>query len=98
MTKTAISQDDYLRLVGLLTLAADHCRALRDIERAACGITGDEDDVGSHTGDAVWGGDRTADQLLDVIGITVEQPTTTPQEAGEQARQAMDITRRFNDP
>lgn len=69
-----ISYDDYLRLVGLLTLAADHRRVLRGIERAACGITGDADDAGSHTGDTVWGGSRdTADGLLAVLGITVEE-------------------------
>lgn len=95
MTKKTISQDDHLRLVGLLTLAADHRKALDAIERSACGITGQR--PGHHTSDVVWGGDLDADQLLDVIGITVEQPTTTPEEAGEQARRAMDIARRVRD-
>ena len=72
MTTKTISDDDYLRLVGLLTLAADHRKALRAIERAACQLTGDADDTGSHTGDTVWGGSRdTADGLLAVLGITV---------------------------
>lgn len=92
-----ISQDDYLRLVGLLTLAADHRKALDDINRSACALTGEA--PGHHTTDTIWGGyQHSADDLLHLLGITVEQPSTTPEQAGEQMGKAMDITRRFNDP
>jgi len=68
-----ISQDNYHRLVGLLTLAADHCRALRAIERSAIALT--QDELGGHTSDTVWGGfDRTPDELLALLGIALEQP------------------------
>ena len=80
-TKTSISQDDYLRLVGLLTLARDHNRALSDIRLSAVAITGEYDDTGlggevyGHTGDAVYddnGGN--ADALLRKLGIKVDPP------------------------
>ena len=77
-TKPTISGDDYLRLVGLLTLAHDHNRVLNDIRRSAVAITGEYDDsdfgseVYGHTGDAVYddnGG--SADALLRKLGIAV---------------------------
>jgi hypothetical protein len=93
--KKTISQDDYLRLVGLLTLAADHRKALEDIERSARAITGEQDDYGQ-TADVVWGGTKyTAARLLDVLDITVEQPSTTPEQAGEQMGKAIDIAERI---
>ena len=46
MTITTISADDRLKLIGLLTLAADHRLALDAIERAACRITGDARNAG----------------------------------------------------
>ena len=77
-TKTTISYDDYLRLVGLLTLARDHNRTLNDIRRSALAITGEYDDNDAtgeyygHTGDAVYddNGGR-ADELLRKLGIAV---------------------------
>lgn len=98
MTKKTISQDDYLRLLGLLTLAADHRRALEAIERSACGITGTDPDAGSLTSDTVWGGHlMSGDDLLRLLDITVEQPGTTPEQASEQARKAMAIARHWAD-
>jgi len=49
-----ISKSQHLQLVGLLTLAAHHNKALYDIEVAASEITGDEPRSGSHTGDATY--------------------------------------------
>jgi hypothetical protein len=96
MNKT-ISQDDYLRLVGLLTLASDHRKAPRDIERSACAIT--DEKPNGHTSDTVWGGYlHSADDLLYLLDLTVEQPSTTPEQAGAQMGKAMDIARRFSDP
>ena len=83
-TKTTISYDDYLRLVGLLTLARDYNRALNDILHSALAITGEYDDNDAtgeyygHTGDAVYdddGGD--ADALLRRLGISVD-PAKAP--------------------
>lgn len=69
--KTKISRNDYLRLVGLLTLASSHNRALQQIEKAAIEITG-EFETGGHSGDEIWGFDQDADALLSRLGITVE--------------------------
>jgi hypothetical protein len=99
VTKKTISQDDYLRLLGLLTLAADHRKALEAIERSACAITSVAPEAGTHTSDTVWGGYLlSTDELLSLLDITVEQPSTTPEQAGEQMGKAMDIAWRFNDP
>jgi hypothetical protein len=76
MDKT-ISHNDYLRLLGLLKLAEDHCKALEDIERSAIALLGDE--KGGHTGDTVWGGiKRTADELLKLLGIDVIEEQDEP--------------------
>jgi hypothetical protein len=98
MTKKTISQDDYLRLVGLLTLAEDHRKAIEAIERSACAITGETPSGagGTHTGDTVWGGYHySVDELLRLLDITVEWPSTTPEQAGEQMGKAMDIAERI---
>jgi hypothetical protein len=93
MSKT-ISQDNYLRLVGLLTLAADHRKGLEDINRSACALTGEA--PGYHTTDTIWGGyQHSVDDLLHLLEITVEQPSTTPEQAGEQTKQAMEIAERI---
>lgn len=95
-----ISYDDYLRLCGLLALAADHGKALKAIEHSALGITGEQ--PGSTTSDAVWGGYiYTAAELLDNLEIAVTPapvPATTPEQVEQQVRNAVNIARRFNDP
>lgn len=81
-----ISHDDFLRLLGLLTLAADYRKKLVDIERSARAITGDKE-LG-HTGDAVWADVHSARSLLAALGITVEPPqveTTALEDAAHQA-------------
>lgn len=72
MAKT-ISYDDYLRLVGLLTLAADHRKALGDIERSACALTGQTPGAGGHTSDEIWGQERGVQGLLEVLDIVVQK-------------------------
>lgn len=67
--RRAISYDDYLRLLGLLTLAADHRRALEAITRSAGAITL-EGNLAGHTDEAVWSG-LSVDELLERLGITV---------------------------
>lgn len=87
MTKKTISQDGYLCLVGLLTLAAGHRKVLTDIAHSATRLLGSVS-MG-HVGDVVWGGtERSADELLDVLGITVERPSTTPATTSHGTRSA----------
>jgi hypothetical protein len=66
-----ITHDDYLRLCGLLRLAADSRHTLEQIDRSACALLGMP--TGSHVSDEVWagapGGDAQA--LLTGLGITV---------------------------
>lgn len=67
-----ITRSQWLQLVGICTLAQHHNRMMQDLERAACVITGDEYNSGSHTGDAIWGGDsRTPAELLRLLEIHV---------------------------
>ncbi len=87
-----ISHDDYLKLVGLLTLAADHRKQIDAIEHAALALLGEE--LGGHVSDEIWVGQHgSAQRLLEVLGIRVEQPATTPEEAGRQAAGAMRIVK-----
>lgn len=71
-----ISYNDYLRLLGLLTLAADHRRAMEDIARSAVAITAEGGDYADHTEEAVWS-DLSADELLRRLDIAVA-PKETP--------------------
>jgi len=93
MTKT-MTYDDYLRLVGLLKLAADHRKVLEWIERSACALTGEEKD--GHTSDTIWGQDYSPEKLLELLGIAVPAPTT-PEESSRQAAHAMRIVKQFDD-
>lgn len=76
-----ITYDDYLRLLGLLTLAESHRKALEAIERAAWALLdstpqGDVESErrGSHISDEIWGGyHRGVAELLRVLEITVEE-------------------------
>lgn len=74
-----ISKEDHMKLIGLLTVAAQHQSALEAIERAACEITGDEPQSGGHTGDAVYAGygpqniSDVAHRLMTNLKITVSK-------------------------
>lgn len=70
-TKKEITQHERLQLIGLLTLAKHHGKALEDIQDAAKEITGD-DGVSGHTTDAVWD-HCNVDRLLKGLGITVKE-------------------------
>ena len=67
--REVLSREDYYKLTGLLTLAAEHNRALVVIERAARKITKEDDDMG-HTSDAIFQG-YAVDVLLEKLGIEV---------------------------
>lgn len=75
-----MSYDDYLRLVGLLTLAADHRKSMEAIERSAMALVG-ETETGGHVGDAVWGNAHDAASLVCVLGITVDPTPLAEQKA-----------------
>lgn len=68
--KRTITENQRLQLIGLLTLAEHHNAMLKQIERAACAITGESD--GGHTGDAVYGS-RTLEELLTLREIEVTE-------------------------
>jgi hypothetical protein len=75
---TEITRAQYLQLVGLLTLAQRHYVTLREIERAACEITGEEFNEGGHTGDEIYtDGPPDADDLLRRLGIAVREEGVT---------------------
>lgn len=72
-----VSRADYCALIGLLTLARGHNRALDDIERAMLGITGEGREIGgSHTSDAIYERDgdprQAVDALLGRLNLAVE--------------------------
>ena len=72
-----ISYSTYLQLVGLLTLAADHRKALSQIERSALTLLGEP--ASGHVADEVWGGsERGADGLLFALGMAVEREEVQP--------------------
>ncbi len=73
-----ISEGERLMLIGLLTLAKSHNKALRDIEAAAYSITREVDregalldGTGGHTSDALFC-DYEVDDLLRRLGLTVQ--------------------------
>lgn len=71
---TTLTYDDYLRLTGLLTLAADYRKMLDAIEQSACAITGQTPLAGGHTSDAIWVDGYTPQRLLELLGIPVPTP------------------------
>lgn len=83
MNPRTIKRTDYYALVGLLTLAVQHSRALRHIETAAGELLGEASDNGDygHVSDAIYGLDPNADLLLGRLGIGIEPP---PLETGCQ--------------
>jgi hypothetical protein len=75
MPKT-ITADQRLQLIGLLALAREHNKMLKDIERAAYSITDERDREGrpetcGHTSDAIFC-DYAVDDLLSRLEIAVE--------------------------
>ena len=64
----SISEDDYLKIVGLLALAASHKEKLEDIILALEGATGEEEHSNGHCDDAAYCG-YTANDLLQRLGF-----------------------------
>lgn len=68
-----LNETQYLQLVGLLALAAEHIAHLGAIQGAAEAITGEKD---GHTRDVVWSGEPPqlgAEFLLDKLKLEREK-------------------------
>lgn len=73
MKKLKLKKDDYLKLVGLLALAPQHNKALKDIEAAICDIVKvEKPNEGGHCGDAVYS-EYSADELLEKLAYAEER-------------------------
>jgi len=73
MTESKISRAHHCQLLGLFTLAEQHNAALRDIERSAASLVGENDDGSGyygHVSDALCNGDSAA-HMLKKLGIRV---------------------------
>lgn len=68
--KRMISKTEYVTLVGLLALAKEHNQQLNTILSAVAKITEEKNELGGHTGDAVYGS-MSANELLKKLGIKV---------------------------
>lgn len=72
-----LTHPQYLQLLGLLALAAEHIAQLTAIERAAETLTGEKaGEEDSHTSNAVWSGEspqRSADYLFKELKITISK-------------------------
>jgi hypothetical protein len=70
-----LKKEDRIKLVGLLALAPQHNRALRDIERAICDIVKVEKygDAG-HVCDAIYS-EYDVDTLLDKLAAAEKRKT-----------------------
>ena len=81
MKNTIISASQRLQLIGLITVGQRLERQLRDVEAAACEITGEVPNDGGHTGDALYGrGDidpvAVVDGLLSRLNLIAVAPST----------------------
>jgi hypothetical protein len=73
MPKERISRNEYLQLVGLLTVSRRHVRLIQEIAAAIGEVVGDpNDNEGGWIGDAVWDANPDVDQMLERMKITVE--------------------------
>ena len=73
-----ISKDDYYKVIGLLVIGKDYVKKSEDVIVALRNLLKDEDDSG-HCSDALYC-DYTADELLERLGITIEEE---PPKTGE---------------
>lgn len=68
--KATISKNEYLQLVGLLALAHKYKKMCDDAQQAMEDIIGEDNEVGSHSGDMIWE-KGTIDELLKNLKIKV---------------------------
>ena len=57
---------DYFKIIGLLTIAAAHCKEQEMIERSICEIVGERFEDRGHVSDAIYS-PYDADELLDKL-------------------------------
>lgn len=67
--KTEITKLEYWQIIGLLTIAAQHNEALKEIEKSLRKVTGEESEFG-HCGDAIYC-DYSADELIKKLKLKV---------------------------
>ena len=65
--KQTVSQNEYLQMIGLKTLANGFLAKLDDIQTALEEIT--EEEEWGHTADTVWTKEATIDELLNSLNI-----------------------------
>jgi hypothetical protein len=72
--KATITKQEYLQLVGLLTVAQYHVRHLEELKNAAAAMLGIHPENGSMdtVGDAIYNGQRAL-ELLEKLGLAVEE-------------------------
>lgn len=73
--KKTISRSEYLQTVGLLTIASEHLKAMKDIEQALAevlGAEGDETEYYGHVSDAIYQ-PYSAKELLATMKIKVRR-------------------------
>jgi hypothetical protein len=78
--KVLVSKDEYICLVGLLTLASYHQHQIRDIERSMASlleVQGDEFGYYGHVSDSLYE-DYDAMELLKKLGISIDMPHGKP--------------------
>lgn len=77
MAKSTITKAEYYQLEGLLLVALNHNKALREIERSIASLLGEEPDKNmpeyyGHVSDATYDFTTTAYDLMKKLGIDVE--------------------------
>lgn len=70
-----IKKEDYLKLVGLLTIAEAHYLAFSFIEKTIANLLGEKKELGGygHISDMLWCGEFDADSLLEKMDIKVDK-------------------------
>ena len=71
-SKTSITKEEYLQIVGLLALAKRHVEFLRHIEEVLIHLTGEQIEVGEggDCSDVIYS-QETAKSLLKTLGVKV---------------------------
>jgi len=82
--KNALTQSEFLQLVGLLSLAQNHNRKMKEIETAVGDLLGAPTDAShpnfpnDHVSDAIWDHQNAGLLLLNRLNIEVEEKPGAP--------------------
>ncbi len=80
MSRT-ITQEEYLQVQGLMFLAKQNYTLFQSLEKALGKLLSEKPDSSGYYGlvsDAVWGNDISADQLIEMLEITVDGGEHSP--------------------